>query len=115
MWEGPNAKLEKVEITKVLKLVPDFNTTDASAISVETPTTFVDTGAAETRTLANAGEGTEKKIIAKSTMTGACVITPTSLANGTTITLTAAGDGWYGVFHAGEWHTINLYGTAAIA
>jgi hypothetical protein len=56
-----------------------------------------------------------KWIFCKVYAVGDAVITPVNLADGTTITLNATGDGWQGIYYAGEWHTLNLYGTAAVA
>jgi hypothetical protein len=71
-------------------------------------------GAAETRGLANGREG-QMLYMVNTAYAADTVVTPSSLANGSTITFNAVGDAWFGVFRKGEWWTLNLYGTAAIA
>jgi len=71
-------------------------------------------GAAETRGLANGREG-QRLVIVNTAYAADTVVTPSALANGTTITFNAVGDAWEGIFIKGEWWTINLYGTAAVA
>jgi hypothetical protein len=102
--------VERLKITGSIIYGFDLNTTNASAISVATPTTFITSAGAETRTLANGYLGQEKTIIAKATMTGTVTITPTNLANGTNVVMTAAGNSWTGVFYGGEWHTKTIIG-----
>jgi len=89
----------------ILRLGTDVSATDAETITADEPVTFItQAGAAETRVLANGAEG-QLKILINKTYAADTVVTPTALANGTTITFNAAGDCWMGIFHAGEWHT----------
>lgn len=71
-------------------------------------------GAAETRGLANGKEGQHLWMV-NTAYAADTVVTPSSLANATAITFNAVGDAWHGVFIKGEWWTLNLYGTAAVA
>lgn len=89
----------------ILCLGTDVSETDTEVITADKPVTFItQAGAAETRGLANGREG-QLKILINKTYAADTVVTPTALANGTTITFNAAGDCWMGIFHAGEWHT----------
>ncbi len=123
MHESADQIIKKLEITDYLRFLSgslilegDLSDTDAAAIDPDTSITYItQAGAAETRTLANATrEGTVKYML-NTVYAADTVVTPANLANGTTITFNAAGDGWLGIFHAGEWHTLALYGTTAIA
>jgi hypothetical protein len=89
----------------ILRLESDISAVDAEVITTDKPVTFItQAGAAETRGLANGREG-QIKILINKTYAADTVVTPTALANGTTITFNAAGDCWMGIFHLGEWHT----------
>jgi hypothetical protein len=85
-----------------------------TAISVTHGVTTIANNAGSTHTLADGVIG-QKKTILCTVYTGDAVITPDSLANGTTITLNAVGDGCDLVFTGTEWWVTNLYGTAALA
>jgi hypothetical protein len=90
----------------ILRLEADVSAVDAEVITTDKPVTFItQAGAAETRGLANGREG-QIKILINKTYAADTVVTPTALANGTQIEFNAAGDGWIGIFHYGEWHTI---------
>jgi len=104
-------KSDRVIVAKRLELLPDLNSTDASAISVETPVTVLTCAGSETRTLANGYPG-QVKIIFLMTDGGSVVLTPAYLYNGDTITFGEVNDSWWGIFYAGQWHTIA--GTAAV-
>lgn len=119
MFQGAKLLLSKivsdrVKASKRFELGGEVSSTDAGAISVETVWTAIVTAGAETRTLANGYEG-QLKIIFCKTYVGDAVLTPANFANGTTITFNAVNDCWIGIFHAGEWHTVALGVTAAIA
>jgi len=104
-------KSERVIVTERLELIPDLSSTDAAAISVETPVTVLTCAGSETRTLANGYPG-QLKILFLMTDGGAVVVTPAALYNADTITFSEVNDGWIGIFYAGSWHT--LAGTAAV-
>jgi hypothetical protein len=97
-------------IRSTVQTISNANT----AIDVVTDTTSIANDAASTHTMADGVVG-QRKFIFCETWTGDAVITPSNLADGTTITLNAVGDSWYGEFVGTEWHTIALVGTAAIA
>jgi len=78
--------------------------TAAGAISISTPVSYLVTGGAIAITLANGYEGQTKTIIMV-TDGGTATLTPTSFANGTTITFDDALDNWDGIFHAGSWYS----------
>ncbi len=81
----------------------------AGAISVETPTTLIVSGATgQAMTLADGSEGQRKTLIFESdggTATNTAVITPANFggADSATITLTNPGDSCTFEFHAGSW------------
>lgn len=86
-----------------------------TAISVTHGTTTIANNAPSTHTLADGVPGQKKRIIC-TVYTGDAVITPANLANGTTITLNAVGDGVDLEFLGTEWWAVNLIGaTAAVA
>jgi len=102
-------KAERVVVTKHLELVGDTNSTDAGAIDVDTPITYItQTGAAETRTLGVGHyEGQEKTLI-NTVYAADTVVTAALYGSNTTITFNAAGDAWTGIWHAGEWWTKSI-------
>lgn len=121
MFQGSRHLVDQHTITEFQKMkgfhrwMGDTSATDAEGISVVTPITYItQAGSAETRTLANGKEG-QLKYLLNTVYAADTVVTPANLANGTTITFNAAGDGWLGIFHNGEWWTLALYGTAAVA
>ena len=71
-------------------------------------------GGAETRGLANGEEG-QVLIMVNTVHAANVVVTPSSLANGATITFDALYDACELVFLRGAWYIINLYGTCAVA
>ena len=71
-------------------------------------------GAAETRTLGNGREG-QLMIMINTTYAADTVVTAALYGSNTTITFNADEDYWVGVFLSGEWHTLALGGSAAIA
>jgi len=85
-----------------------------TAISVTHGVTKIANNAASTHALADGVEGQRKTIVCTAYADDA-VITPSNLANGTTITLNAVGDAVDLVFLGTEWWATNLYGAAAIA
>lgn len=85
-----------------------------TAISVTHGVTKIANNGVSSHTLADGVEGQRKTIIC-TVYAGDAVITPANLANGTTITLNAAGDGCTLVFLGTEWFVETLYGTAALA
>jgi len=102
----------KGEISEKFLLGIELSSTDAGAISVSTPVTVLTCATSETRTLANGIPG-QIKIIFLMTDGGEVVVTPTALYNGDTITLAEVNDSWWGIFYAGQWHTIG--GAAAVS
>ena len=106
MHQAADQIINKLDVSKVVCLGIDTNSTNASAISVLTPATaLVSTGAAETRTLPNGREGQYKALFCK-TYVGDIVVTPVNLKGYATITFGAAGRGCELIFLAGEWHCI---------
>jgi hypothetical protein len=85
-----------------------------TAISITHGVTKIANNAVSSHTLADGVEGQRKTIVC-TVYTGDATITPDNLANGSTITLNAAGDACDLVFLGAEWFVINLYGTAALA
>jgi hypothetical protein len=72
-------------------------------------TKWTTTGAGNAGTLADGVQGQEK-IIVHVVDGGSGVLTPTNLANGTTITFTNVGEAAHLVFMNTEWHVVALYG-----
>jgi len=113
MHYAANSQFDKAEIlddgqlklTGAIFLNGDVNGTNASAIDVGTGTTYLTSAGAETRTLADGKENQVKRLVCI-TYVGNIVVTPTNLV-GTTITFTAAGGAWEGVFKKGEWITLS--------
>ena len=114
MHQAADQKISKLDVHEKFLLGSDLNRTNASAISVDTPVTLLEsTGAAETRTLPQGREG-QKKILICTTYVGDIVVTPTNLRGYTTITFAGAGSGCELAFYAGEWHVIGVgYATLA--
>lgn len=104
------AKIGSLVHAKVLSAT-DAETIDPKGYGV---IDLTQAGAAETRGLGNGEEG-QRLLIVNTAYAADTVITPSALANGTTITFNAVGDAWEGVFIKGEWWTTNLYGSAAVA
>ena len=107
MLESADQKIDKLLVDKMLALGIDLNSTDASAISLDTPVTALVSAGAETRTLANGREGQVKELIAF-TAVGAITITPVNLRGYATVILGAAGRGAKLIFYNGEWHCVSL-------
>ncbi len=105
MFESADQILNWLKVEKGLILGVDLNSTDASAISVETPVTILTATGAQTRTLPNAKDGQLKILVAK-TIGGTITITPTNLYNGSTIAMDHVNDTWVGIFYGGDWHTL---------
>jgi hypothetical protein len=119
MFDGPeiNSKLvqaDRLIAKKRLELVLDINSTDASAISLETPLTVLTAAGAETRTLANGYNG-QIKVLIGGTLTGAVTVTPTGLEPSTNIVMTTKGGCWMGIFYDNAWHTLSLTTGAALS
>lgn len=104
-----NIELTSGFITSTPQSIVNANT----AIDIVTRVTTISNNGASTHTLADGVVGQEK-IIVMNTYTADAVITPSNFV-GTTITLNAAGDTWYGIFTGTEWRTLALGGTAAVA
>lgn len=85
-----------------------------TAISVTHGVTTIANNAPSTHTMADGTVGQHKWIFC-TVYTGDAVITPDNLANGTTVTFNAVGDGCEMIFTGTEWWVVNLYGTAALA
>ena len=115
MFESANQIIKKL-IAGALTLNKYLSETDAETIdpSEYSLIQLTQAGAAETRGLANGREG-QIIILICTTYAADIVVTPSALAPGTTITFNADEDVWIGVFLTGEWHTLYLGGSAAIA
>ena len=115
MLESANQKIDKLKVGQLSGLVL-LSETDAETIAPSgySVIDLTQAGGAETRGLANGTQG-QRLLIVNTAYAADTVITPTALANATAITFNAVGDAWEGIFLNGEWWTINLYGTAAIA
>ncbi len=85
-----------------------------TAISITHGVTKIANNGVSSHALADGVEGQRKTIVC-TVYTGDAVITPSNLANGTTITLNAVGDACTLVFLGTEWWVESLYGTAALA
>ena len=116
-FQGANLDIVKMQSDRVIvdkRLELKGETiTAAGAVSVETPVSYLVTSGAIAITLAVGYEGQEKTIIMV-TDGGTATLTPTSFANGTTITFDDALDNWRGVFHAGSWYNVGTP-TATVA
>ena len=111
-----NQVINKAEITRAMVAGLELGTETiiaAGALSVTIPVSFLHTAGAIAVTLANSVEG-QFKIIIMSNDGGTATLTPTSFANGTTITFDDVYDLWLGVFHAGSWYTVGTP-TATVA
>jgi len=108
MHQAADTIFDKIKVEKATLLGVDVNSTNASAISLETPVTVLTSGGAETRTLANGREGQRKILLGGTTVTGAITITPASLQGYTNIAIGAAGRGCELLFTGGKWHCISL-------
>lgn len=88
----------------------------AGAITItEYATNFTSTGAGDALTLADGTNVGQLKKVTHVVDGGSGVITPTSLAGGTTVTLTAAGDAVTFAWNGTNWVAQALVGTAALA
>jgi hypothetical protein len=118
MFQGPNALLSKLFSNRV-KALTHFELayeelTNDGAASVILPVTYLiksSTGA-KAVTLANGTYEGQVKFITMMTYTssGATVVTPANFADGTTISFDAVGEGWVGIYHAGQWYTLAING-----
>jgi hypothetical protein len=114
MHQAANSIFDKLQVGGLI-LKRYLSETDAEVID---PTGYAliqitQAGAAETRTLGNGVEG-QYLIMICTAYAADVVVTPAALV-GTTITFNADEDVWVGVFLSGEWHTIDLYGSTAVA
>lgn len=83
--------------------------TGAGAVNITTHTTLLVTTAADALTLADGAEG-QYKFIKMKTDGGDGTLTPTNLANGSTITFSAVGQSALLFFVDGEWSVVGLSG-----
>jgi hypothetical protein len=114
MLEAANQIIEKLKVGSFVGKVL-LSETDAETIN---PIGYLivnitQAGAAETRTLGNGEEG-QILILINTAYAADTVVTPVGLV-GTTITFNADEDVWVGVFLSGEWHTLFVYGSTAVA
>jgi hypothetical protein len=86
--------------------------TGAGAVSLTTIKTLLVTTGADALTLADGVEG-QFKFIKMKTHGGNGTLTPSNLANGTTLTFDGAGDSAHLMFMDGEW--VLMGGTATLA
>lgn len=87
--------------------------TGPGAVALETAVTHIVTTGADALTLADATTDGEVKYIVMKTDGGAGTLTPTNLANGTTITFDDVGDSAHLIFTNSAWHFMG--GTATLA
>ena len=114
MLESANQKIDEVDIDEKLCLGIDYNSTDASAISVATLVTVLTSGGAETRTLPNGREGQVKILLGGSTVTGAITVTPAAMNGYSNVAIGDEGRGVILLFSKGKWSIIALgYATGA--
>ena len=113
-FHGPNLDITKLKADRVvindhLELVGDTNSTDAGAIDVDTPITYItQTGSAETRTLGVGHYEGQVKVLICTVYAADTVVTAALEGSHNTITFNAQGDSWMGIWHAGEWWTLML-------
>ena len=117
MFQGASTLLTKLSVAKLIlsqKLelkAETITATAATAISVSTPLTIIDStlGAIAGLVLADGHQG-QVKFIVMMTANGAATITPAHMGEyagtKTTITLDAAGESWMGIFYASKWYTV---------
>jgi hypothetical protein len=98
-------------ISKVLLSATDAEVIAPAGYSV---VNITQAGAAETRTLANGEEGQHLWIICTA-YAADTVVTAALAGSSTTITFNADEDVWHGIFLSAEWHTLDIYGSAAVA
>lgn len=98
--------------TQMLSGTSEENVTGAGALSPDVETTHIITTGADALTLADGDEGAHKYIVMQ-TDGGAGTLTPSNLANGTTITFDDVGDSAHLYFTNGAWHFMG--GTATLA
>jgi len=113
MFEAARALIQIVKVASKLILGVDASIV-AGAIDPHVPVTFITTAGAEARSLKNGSPGA-LKIIVDLSHGGNCTITPTNLANATTIVLGSAGCCWIGFMYQNEWVTVHTYGTVTVA
>lgn len=85
--------------------------TGAGAVNLTTRVTWIVTTGADALTLADGVEGQEKFIVMK-TDGGDGTLTPTSFANGSTITFNDVGDSVHLLFTNASWHLMGSQGVA---
>ena len=114
MHEAADTIFKKL-VTGSLTLNKYLSETDAENIdpSEYSLVQITQAGAAETRTLGNGREG-QILVMICTAYAADTVVTPSALV-GTTITFNADEDVWVGVFLSGEWHTLFVYGSTAVA
>lgn len=115
MHQAADSIFDKIKVGgvvhKVLLSETDAETIDPRGYSL---VNLTQAGADETRTLGNGEEGQELWIIC--TAYAADVVMTAALAGAeTAVTFNADEDAWHGIFLAGEWRTLLLYGSAAKA
>jgi hypothetical protein len=114
MHHAANSIFDKAQIGGLTCKVY-LSETDAEVIDPTgyTVINITQAGAAETRTLGNGAEGQMLWMICTA-YAADVVVTPAALV-GTTITFNADEDVWCGIFLKGEWHTLYVYGSTAVA
>lgn len=114
MLEAANQIIDKLKVGALIGKVL-LSETDAEDIKPEgyLIVNITQAGAAETRTLSNGTEG-QILIMINTAYAADTVVTPVGFV-GSTITFNADEDVWIGIYLKGEWHTILLYGSTAIA
>ena len=115
MLESANQIISQLKVgslfSTILLSATDAETINPSGYSV---VNITQAGAAETRTLANGVEGQHLWIICTA-YAADTVVTAALAGSNTTITFNADEDVWHGFFMSGEWHTFDIYGSAALA
>jgi GTPase len=115
MLESANQIISQLKVGSLIGTVK-LSATDAETID---PTGYsiiniTQAGAAETRTLANGVEGQFLWII-NTAYAADTVVTAALAGSNTNITFNVDEDVWFGVFLSGEWHTLDIYGSTALA
>lgn len=114
MFESADQIINKLKVgllqAKVLLSETDAETINPDGYAV---VNITQAGAAETRGLASGREG-QILIMICTAYAADVVVTPSALV-GTTITFNADEDVWVGIFLSGEWHTLFVYGSTAVA
>lgn len=114
MLEAANQIIDQLKVGSLVGKVL-LSETDAEDIKPQgyLIVNITQAGAAETRTLSAGSEG-QILIMINTVYAADTVVTPSAIV-GSTITFNADEDVWVGIYLAGEWHTLLVYGSTAVA